>query len=63
MVKIMLQIAITLYVDDADVELVKGCGLTYTRFQNYCRNDREVWYKCGFLLLNWTDKTNIFDLK
>ena len=30
MVEIMLQIAITLYVDDTDVEFVNGCGLPYS---------------------------------
>ena len=48
MVKIMLQIAITLFLDDADVEFVSWCGSIYTRFQNYCTNVGEILHKCGF---------------
>ena len=48
MVKIMLQIAITLFLDDADVEFVSWCGSIYARFQNYRKNDSEFLHKCGF---------------
>ena len=49
MVKIMLQIAITLFLDDADVEFVSWCGSIYTRFQNQHRNDREFYINVGFV--------------
>ena len=48
MIKIMLQIAITLFLDDANVEFVSWCGSIYTRSQNYCSNVREILHKCGF---------------
>ena len=63
MFKIMLQIAKTLFVDDTDVEFVNGCELTYSRFQNYCTIVRELLHKCGFFLLNWTDKTIFLNLR
>ena len=48
MIKIMLQIAITLFLDDADVKFVSWCGSIYTRCQNYCTNVGEILHKCGF---------------
>ena len=48
MVKIMLQVAITLFVDDADVEFVSWCGSIYTRFQNYRTTDREILHMGEF---------------
>ena len=53
MVKITSQIAITLYlnyadVEFADVEFVSWCGSIYARFQNYCTNVRENLHNCGF---------------
>ena len=48
MVKIMLQIAVTLFLDDADVEFVGWCGSIYARFQNYCKNENKTLHKCGF---------------
>ena len=60
MVKIMLQIVITLCLDDIDVKFVRGCMSTYTRFQSYCTNDREILHQCGILLQNWTNKEQNF---
>ena len=41
MVKIMLQFAIKLFFDDADVEFVSWCGSIYIPFQNFCENERK----------------------
>ena len=60
MIKIMLQIAITLFLDDANVDFVSWYGSIFTRFQNYCTNVREILHKCWFLLLIWTDKTKFW---
>ena len=49
MVKIMLQFAITLILDDVDVEMVSWCGSIYTCFQNFCRIDREILHDFGFV--------------
>ena len=49
MVKKMLQFAITLFVDDADVEFVSWCKSICTCFQNYCTNDREICINVGFV--------------
>ena len=46
--------------DDADVEFISWCGSIYTRIQNYCTMVIENLHKCGFLLLNWTDKTKLW---
>ena len=54
MVKIMLQITITLFLDDADVEFVSWCGSIYTRLENYCTNVGEFLHKCGFCC--WIEK-------
>ena len=49
MVKIKLQFAITLILDDVNVEIVSWCGSIYTCFQNFCRNDREILQEFGFV--------------
>ena len=62
MVKIMLQFDMTLLFNDADVKVVSSYGSIYTRFQNFCTNNKKNPTKKRFLLLNWTDKTNFLVL-
>ena len=48
MVKILLQSAIKLCFDDADVEFFSWCGSIYIPFQNYCENDRKDFINLVF---------------
>ena len=48
MVKIMLQFAIKLCFDAADVEFVSWCGSIHIPFQNYSENDRKDFINLVF---------------
>ena len=47
-VKIMWQFAITFCLDDANAKFVSWCRSIYTRYQNFCTNDREILRKIRF---------------
>ena len=51
MVKIMIQFAVMLLSDDADVEFVSWCGSMCIPFQNFCTNDRKNSHKFVSLFL------------
>ena len=51
MVKIMIQFAVMLLSDDADVEFVNWCGSMSICFQNCCINDRKISQKFVSLFL------------
>ena len=45
---IILQFAIKLIFDDADVEFLSCCGSIYIPFQTYCENDRKDFINLVF---------------
>ena len=49
MVKIMLQFAIMLFLDNANVIFVGWCGSIYTRFQNFCTSVNEFLQRLDFV--------------